>query len=90
VTTCLHFYLECLVREAEFPVLIRLINAVEESLSLLFLQKVEKNFDCPCSVMKLTPRLVREDARDHKESERQIYQEQIGTTLSLLLLLMSP
>src|ERR1035438_5193555 len=38
------------VREAEFPILVRLINATEESLSLLFLRKVEEYFDGPRSV----------------------------------------
>jgi hypothetical protein len=38
------------VREAEFPVLIRLINAFEESFPLLVLRKVQKNFDDPRAV----------------------------------------
>src|ERR1019366_7203716 len=38
------------VSEAEFPVLVRLINALEESLSLFFLRKVEEYFDGPRSV----------------------------------------
>src|ERR1035441_10024926 len=38
------------VRETEFPVLVRLIDAREESLSLFFLGNVEKEFDGPRSV----------------------------------------
>ncbi len=38
------------VRGAELPVLVRLINALEESLSLLFLRKVEEYFDSSRSV----------------------------------------
>jgi len=38
------------IREAEFPVLVRLIDAREESLSLFFLRKVEKDLDGSRSV----------------------------------------
>ena len=38
------------VREAEFPVLARLINALEESLSLLVLRQVEEDLDDPGAV----------------------------------------
>jgi hypothetical protein len=38
------------VSEAKFPVLVGLINALEESLSLFFLRKVEEYFDGPRSV----------------------------------------
>jgi hypothetical protein len=37
------------VREAEFPVLFRFVDAREESLALLFVRKVEENFDGPGS-----------------------------------------
>jgi len=32
------------VREAEFPVLVRMVNAIEEALSLFFLRQVEEYF----------------------------------------------
>src|ERR1039457_1411674 len=51
---CLHVMLPVFplvnVGEAEFPVLVRMIDALEESLALFFLRKVEKYFDDPRSV----------------------------------------
>jgi hypothetical protein len=38
------------VRKGEFPVLVRLVNTFEESLSLLFLRQVKKEFDDPGAV----------------------------------------
>ena len=38
------------VREAEFPVLVRLINAIEKALSLFVLRQVEKELDDPGAV----------------------------------------
>ena len=38
------------VREAEFPVLVRLINTFEKSLSLLFLRQVQEKFDDPRAI----------------------------------------
>ena len=38
------------VRDAEFPVLVRLINALEESLSLLCFRQVQEEFDDPGAI----------------------------------------
>jgi len=38
------------IREAEFPVLVRIVNALEEALALFFLRQMEEDLDDPRAV----------------------------------------